>query len=87
MPDEGITKSNRADEAAMLSEARRYWSEHPGSPAAAQHPRIMQRGGKFIALLGSTLEDGTAGIGETVAAALQAFDAQYPERRVPLEDR
>ena len=79
MADEGTTKPNRDDEAAMVSEAKQYWNEHPGSPAAVQHPRILRRGDKFIALLGSTLQDATAGIGETVKAALQAFDAQYQE--------
>lgn len=37
----------------------------------------MVRGRSVIALLGSTLEDGIAGIGSTVAAALRAFDVQY----------
>jgi hypothetical protein len=68
------------DERAVLEEAAAYCKEHPRGPAAIRHPRILRRGRKFIALLGSTLEDGIAGIGETVAAALQAFDSQYRER-------
>ncbi|MFL6569904.1 MAG: hypothetical protein ACJ8HQ_11845 [Chthoniobacterales bacterium] len=37
----------------------------------------MLRGKSWIALLGSTLQDGIAGIGGTVRAALRAFDVQY----------
>ncbi|MDQ6861841.1 MAG: hypothetical protein M3032_11880 [Verrucomicrobiota bacterium] len=37
----------------------------------------MLRGHSWIALLGSTLQDGIAGIGNTVRAALRAFDSQY----------
>ena len=43
----------------------------------------MARGGNWIALLGSTLEDGIAGIGNTVQTALRAFDAQYISSRKP----
>ncbi|HMJ05825.1 MAG TPA: hypothetical protein VK474_06170 [Chthoniobacterales bacterium] len=60
-----------------LAEMERYCEKHPRSPAAARRPRIMLRGSTCIALLGSTLEDGIAGIGSTVAAALRAFDVQY----------
>lgn len=77
--------TNPADpeERAVLEEAERYCRAHPRSPTAVRHPRILRRGRKFIALLGSTLEDGIAGIGESVVAALQAFDAQYVERLRP----
>jgi hypothetical protein len=37
----------------------------------------MVRGRSFVALLGSTLEDGVAGIGNSVEAALHAFDIQF----------
>jgi len=37
----------------------------------------MIRGSSCIALLGATLQDGIAGIGASVDAALRAFDLQY----------
>jgi len=40
-------------------------------------PQLFVRGDLWIALLGSSLEDGIVGIGPTVAEALRAFDAQY----------
>jgi hypothetical protein len=61
----------------VLDEVRRYCEEHPRSPAAVRHPRVMQRGSTYVALLGSTLEDGIAGLGGSVEAALHAFDLQY----------
>lgn len=64
-------------EAAAAAEVERYCEEHPGSPAAVRRPKVMIRGRSFVALLGSTLEDGIAGIGSTVRAALRAFDVQY----------
>lgn len=60
-----------------MAEMEHYCAEHPQSPSAKRHPKLMARGGNWIALLGSTLEDGIAGIGNTVQTALRAFDAQY----------
>ncbi len=60
-----------------LAEMERYCEEHPRSPTAVRRPRIMLRGRNCVALLGSTLEDGIAGIGSSVRAALRAFDVQY----------
>jgi hypothetical protein len=74
------SQPSNSDERLVREEAERYCREHPRSPAAVRHPRILRRGQRYIALLGSTLEDGIAGIGESVAAALQAFDSQYRER-------
>ncbi|HEV3409869.1 MAG TPA: hypothetical protein VG095_06230 [Chthoniobacterales bacterium] len=65
------------EEEQLRAEVARYCREHPRSPSAVRHPRVMIRGSSFIALLGSTLQDGIAGIGSTVEAALRAFDAQY----------
>lgn len=75
-------KTALEDEAAAL-EAQRYCEEHPGGPAATHRPKVMRRGGTFVALLGSTLEDGIVGMGDSVAAALSAFDAQYLNRLQP----
>lgn len=54
-----------------------YFAAHPGSPAAVRRPKLMKRGGLWVALLGPNLREGVAGLGPTVEAALRAFDAQY----------
>ena len=54
-----------------------YCAGHPGSPSAARQPQLLYRGQLWIALLGPTVEEGIVGIGQTVEAALRAFDAQY----------
>ena len=60
-----------------LAEMERYCAQHPSSPSATRRPRVMWRGHTCVALLGSTLEDGIAGLGGTVGAALRAFDVRY----------
>jgi hypothetical protein len=64
-------------EAEAATEVAKYCKEFPKSPSALRRPRVMLRGSSWIALLGSTLQDGIAGIGGTVRAALRAFDVQY----------
>jgi hypothetical protein len=54
-----------------------YCIAHPGSPSAVRRPHLSIRGELWIALLGSSAEEGIVGIGPTVEAALSAFDAQY----------
>ena len=66
-----------AESAEAMAEMERYCEEHPRSPSAVRRPRVMIRGRNCVALLGSTLEDGIAGIGTSVRAALRAFDLQY----------
>ena len=73
--------SDRSEEA--LAEMERYCEEHPRSPSAVRRPRVMIRGRNCIALLGSTLEDGIAGIGSSVRSALRAFDVQYQNSLKP----
>ncbi len=63
--------------AEAIAEMEQYCKEHPRSPTAVRRPRVMIRGRSCVALLGSTLEDGIAGIGSDVRAALRAFDVQY----------
>lgn len=65
------------------AELERYCKEHPRSPSAVRRPRVMIRGRNCVALLGSTLEDGIAGIGSSVRAALRAFDVQYSNSLKP----
>jgi hypothetical protein len=64
-------------QATALAEMERYCEEHPRSPSASRRPKLMMRGKTWVALLGYTLQDGVAGIGGSVAAALRAFDVQY----------
>ena len=64
---------NAEAEAAMT----RYCHAHPRSPSARRRPRIFFRGQNCIVLLGSTLQDGVAGIGGSIESALRAFDLQY----------
>jgi|ERR1700730_5225105 len=54
-----------------------YYAAHPGSPSAVRRPQLSIRRDLWIALLGSSMEEGILGIGPTVEAALHAFDAQY----------
>jgi hypothetical protein len=72
--------------AAML-EMERYCVAHPNSPVAIRHPRLSIRGRTFVALLGPSIEEGIAGFGDTVSAALRAFDAQYSRSFTPPADR
>lgn len=63
--------------AAAIEQMELYCVAHPGSPSAVRRPRLFFRSELWIALLGPTMDEGIAGIGPTIAAALRAFDAQY----------
>ena len=65
------------DRATAQSAAKRYYAEHPGSAAAMQQPKILVRGGRYVALLGSSISGGVFGFGSTVASALRSFDDLY----------
>jgi hypothetical protein len=69
-----------------MEEMERYCTAHPRSPAATRRPRLSIRR-TFVALLGPAIEEGIAGFGDTVQAALRAFDAQYSRALTPLADR
>src|SRR5947208_14113664 len=62
---------------AVMQEMERYCVAHPGSPATVRRPRLSIRGRTFVALLGPTIEEGIAGFGDSVQAALGAFDHEY----------
>jgi len=62
---------------AAMQEMERYCEAHPGSPTAVRRPGLSIRGRTFVALLGPTIEEGIAGFGDSVEAALRAFDTQY----------
>jgi hypothetical protein len=62
---------------AAMEIMEHYCEVHPGSPVAVRRPRLFIRSGVWVALLGGSVEEGIVGIGNTVEAALQTFDAQY----------
>ena len=62
---------------AAMERMELYCAAHPGSPSAARRPKLFFRSHLWIALLGPSVEEGIVGIGQTVEAALRAFDAQY----------
>src|SRR5262245_35145810 len=64
-----------------------YCAAHPGSPSAARRPQLVYRGQLWVALLGPSVEEGIVGIGQTVEAALRAFDAQYLAGLRPPSER
>jgi hypothetical protein len=66
-------------EAAALAEMERYCAEHPKSPAAVQRPRLFARGRSWVALHSKPWQQGVAAIGDSVRAALRAFDLKYVE--------
>ncbi len=57
-----------------MEEMERYCAAHPRGPAAIRRPRLSIRGRTVVALLGPAIEEGIAGFGDTVQAALRAFE-------------
>jgi hypothetical protein len=72
---------------AAMKQMELYCVSHPRSPAAVRRPRLSIRGRTFVALLGPAIEEGIAGFGDSVQAALRAFDAQYSRSLTPPTDR
>jgi hypothetical protein len=66
-----------------MQEMERYCAAHPNTPVSLHHPRLFIRSRTFVALLGPSIEEGIAGFGDTVQAALRAFDRQYSHSRMP----
>ena len=64
-------------EMAASERAELYFRAYPGSPSAVRRPRLLQRSGVWIALLGNDIANGIAGFGMSVEGALRAFDRQY----------
>jgi hypothetical protein len=78
--------SDSADSARMASkQVESYCEAHPDSPSALRRPNLSTRNGLWIALLGKKGEEGIAGIGDSVDAALQDFDRQYMVELRPPE--
>jgi hypothetical protein len=75
---------HRVDQTLMaMQEMERYCATHPDTPVSLRHPRLFMRGRTFVALLGPSIEEGIAGFGDTVQAALRAFDRQYSRSLTP----
>ena len=73
-----------ADPARMaLERMKSYCAAHPDSPSALRRPIVSLRDGLWVALLGPSIEEGIVGLGDSVEAALRAFDAQYNVRLRP----
>jgi len=66
-----------------MQEMERYCTPHPNAPVSLRHPRLFLRGRTFVALLGPSIEEGIAGFGDTIQAALSAFDRQYSSSLTP----
>jgi len=60
-----------------MQEMESYCAAHPNAPVSIRHPRLFVRGRTFVVLLGPSIEEGITGFGDTVQAALSAFDRQY----------
>jgi hypothetical protein len=60
-----------------MQEMERYCATHPNAPVSLRRPRLLIRGRTFVALLGPSIEEGIVGFGDSVQAALRAFDRQY----------
>jgi hypothetical protein len=72
--------------ATAMEQMELYCTGHAGSPSAVRRPRLFLRSDLWIALLGPSMEEGIVGIGPTVAAALRAFDTQYPAGLRPMAE-
>jgi hypothetical protein len=85
----GVTIHNgrhRVDQTLMaMQEMERYCTTHPNTPVSLRHPRLFIRGRTFVALLGPSIEEGIAEFGDSVQAALRAFDRQYSRSLTPSQ--
>ncbi len=62
---------------ALQRDVEKYCAAHPAGAAALRHPRITIYHGKYVALLGRSINQGILGFGSSVASALRAFDDLY----------
>jgi hypothetical protein len=72
-----MTTKGMEQTAAARERMELYCIAHPRTPSAVSRPRLSYRSSTWVALLGSSLQNGIAGFGPTVEAALRAFDRQY----------
>jgi hypothetical protein len=62
---------------SIMERAELYYAAHPRTPSAVRRPKIFNRSNTWVALLGPNVQQGFAGFGSSVEAALRAFDALY----------
>src|SRR5207244_2360415 len=77
MSRQQLARSIRNSDSWMKNRMERYCTLHPRSPSAVRRPQLSRCRGTFIVLLGYSLDNGIAGIGNTVDNALRAFDLRY----------
>jgi hypothetical protein len=70
-------KSKTIDPETVMERMELYCMIHPRSPSAVRQPQLTKKGALWVALLGKSIEQGIAGFGPTIEAALRAFDAKY----------
>lgn len=59
---------------SVQQEVLAYCQAHPGSAASSGRPQILFSRGRYVALLGGSIERGKIGFGTSVASALRALD-------------
>ena len=64
-----------------------YCVARPSSPTAVRRPHLSIKSGVWVALLGESVQEGIAGFGATVEAALAAFDKQYLKSTRPVNQK
>ena len=72
-----ISEINKDRQAAIQADTETYYARYPASPAANQQPAIIVDHGRYVAVLGSSIEQAIIGFGSSVCSALRAFDYQY----------
>jgi hypothetical protein len=72
-----VRLTKRTTMADAKREMERYCEAHPNSPTAVRRPLLRIHCGRWIALLGRSLDEGIVGLGSTVLEALREFDLQY----------
>lgn len=80
MKSEYVSTVRRSEMSHVRKAAREmeeYCMLHPRTPAAVRRPRVSKRGGTWIALLGPSVDDGIAGSGPDISAALEASNRNY----------
>ena len=88
MKSEYVNTVRRSQMSHLRKAAREmedYCMMHPCTPAAVRRPRISKRGGTWIALLGPSIDDGIAGFGPDIFAALETFNRNYLAALQPPE--
>jgi len=70
-------------DAALISDAKKYYAAHPFGAAALRQPRIAIDRGRYVAYTGRSIKGGVVGFGTSVGSALHAFDDLYARTAWP----